>query len=101
MNQEESEGEKPVALDLTSIDTYMLLSLFVNLLSTQAWQHMGLRVKPGTDKTETDLPRAQTAIDCVAFLVGKLIDHVQEDEKRQLESLVADLQINFARLSKT
>lgn len=89
-----------MAFDLTSIDTYMLLSLFVNLLSTQAWQHMGLRIKPGTEKTETDLARARTAIDCVAFLVEKLEDHVQEDEKRQLENLVADLKINFARLAE-
>ena len=96
--EDEKEG-KPVAFDIASLDTQILLKLFIDILSIKAWQHMGLRVKPGTDKVEKDLGQAKLAIDCVNFLVDKLEPHVKEDEKKSLRSLLADLQINFARLS--
>ena len=95
------DDEKPQAMDITSLDTYVLLTLFVNILTSQAWQHMGLRVKPGTDNAEQDLERARTAIDCIAFLVDKLTAHVQESEVKRLKNLLADLQINFVRIAKS
>ena len=90
--------EKPTVLDIASLDTYVLLELFVNILNTQAWQHMGLRVKAGTDTIEKDFERAKVAIDCIAFLVDKLEANIQDSEKNRLRSLLADLQINFVRL---
>ena len=95
------DEEKPQAMDITSLDTYVLLTLFVNILTTQAWQHMGLRVKPGEDNTKLDLELARTVIDCIAFLVDKLTAHVQESEVKRLKNLLADLQINFVRISKS
>ena len=98
---EDKTNDKRVAFDITSLDTYTLLTLFVNILSSQAWQHMGLRVKAGTEEAEKDLERAKIAIDCVAFLIEKLQDHIQESENKQLNNLLADLQINFVRVSKS
>ena len=46
---EPSEEKKTKVFDITSLDTYDLLTLFISVLSAQAWQHLGLRVKPGTD----------------------------------------------------
>jgi len=86
-------------LDVVALDTYALLRLFVSLLSAQAWQHLGLRAKTGTDKTEKDLDRGRDAIDCIVFLVGKLEPHLTEGEKNEMRRLLADLQINFARLT--
>jgi len=93
-----SEERKEPVLDITTLDTYALLSLFIGILSAQAWQHMGLRVKPGAQEIEKDFERARVAIDCVAFLVEKLESHLPDAEKDKLKSLVADLQINFVRL---
>ena len=98
---EDKTNDKRVAFDITSLDTYTLLTLFVNILSSQAWQHMGLRVKAGTEEAEKDLERAKIAIDCVAFLIEKLQDHIQESEIKQLKNLLADLQINFVRVAKS
>lgn len=95
------DDEKPPTMDITSLDTYVLLTLFVNILTSQAWQNMGLRVKPGADNAEQDLERARTAIDCIAFLVDKLTAHVQESEAKRLKNLLADLQINFVRIAKS
>ena len=94
----ETEKEKPSTFDITELDTYVLLGLFINILSNQAWQHMGLRMKPGTDKeVEKDFERARVAIDCIASLIEKLEPHIPDAEKNVLRSLLADLQINFVR----
>ena len=95
---EEKEEKKPAAFDITFLDTYALLELFIEILNMQAWQHMGLRVKPGTDKVETDFKRANVAIDCIAFLIDKLESHIQDIEKNRLRGLLTDLQVNFIRL---
>lgn len=96
---DKGEEQKAHLLDVTALDTYALLSLFVSILSAQAWQHMGLRVKTETGKIEKDFERAKVAIDCIAFLIDKLEPHVADAEKNEMRRLLADLQINFARLS--
>lgn len=93
------EEHKSHILDVTALDTYALLRLFVSILSTQAWHHLGLRVKTGTDKIEKDFERARVAIDCVTFLVDKLEPYVADQERNEMRRLLADLQINFARLT--
>ena len=95
----DEEEKKPVVFDVASLDTYVLLRLFINVLGVKAWQNMGLRVKPGTDEVEKDMVCAKTAIDCIAFLIDRLDPHIQEDERISLRNLLADLQINFVRLS--
>ena len=97
----ETEREPPGVVDMASLDTYSLLGLFVSLLAEKAWQTMGLRTKPGTDKIETDLDQARVAIDTVGFLAEKLQCRLPDEEKRRLEGLVADLKLNYVRLAKT
>ena len=46
-----------------------------------------------------DLPMAQIAIDTVAFIVEKLGDELEESEKREMDSLLTNLRINFAQRS--
>lgn len=93
----ENTDQKPAVLDITSVDVYVLLSMVINILSEQAWQHLGLRVKPGTDKAEKDIQRARVAIDCIVFLNDKIAPQLDDMGKKQLQKLIADLQINFAR----
>jgi len=97
---EEAGSEEPKVQDITSLDTYSLIGLFISLLSAKAWQTMGLRVKPGTDKIEKDLDQARTAIDTVDFLVQKLKTRIPELERSGLESMVGDLKLNFVRASQ-
>ena len=91
------KGRTPPILDVTALDTYVLLGLFISILSNQAWQHMGLKVKPKTDKVEKDFEHARVAIDCIASLIEKLEPHIPDAEKNELRNLLADLQINFVR----
>jgi hypothetical protein len=88
-------------VDVASLDVYSLLGLFVGLVAEKAWQTLGLRTKPGTDKVETDFDQARVAIDTVGFFLEKLQPRLPDDEKRHLEGLVADLKLNYVRLMKT
>jgi hypothetical protein len=88
-------------VNIVSLDTYSLLGLFAGLLAEKAWQTMGLRTKPGTDKIDTDFDQARVAVDTVAFLAEKISSRLPDDEKRRLEGLVADLKLNYVRLTKT
>jgi len=97
----DTERERRGVVDMASLDAYSLLGLFVSLLAEKAWQTMGLRTKPGTDEIETDLDQARVAIDTVGFLADKLQSRLPDEEKRRLEGLVADLKLNYVRLTKT
>ena len=99
MSDPEPSGDSPQPLDLTALDLDQLLGLFIGILSAKAWQYMGLRISPGKEETEKDLVKAAAAIDCISVMVDKLAPSLPEDELAGLRSLVADLQINYARQS--
>ena len=99
--KDDVENRPPEMVDIVSLDTYSLLGLFLGLLAEKAWQTMGLRTKPGTDKTETDFDQARVAIDTVDFLVEKVQPRLPVDERRRLVGLAADLKLNYVRLTKT
>ena len=93
-NHDKHEHE---AVDIASIDIYPLLGIFINILSEQAWQFMGLRVRPASQKIEKDMDKAKTAIDCVAYLIDKIEFQLTDVEKPKMRALLTDLQINFIR----
>ena len=96
MKLSEETKEKAV-FDITTLDINFLIGLFINILSTQAGQHMGLRTKTGTDKIEIDLEKAKLAIDCITFLTDKLEPYISKDEADKLRNMLLDLQTNFVR----
>jgi hypothetical protein len=85
------------SLDLTSLEIEQLLSIFIGILVAKAWQYMGLRLAPGKDEIEKDLVKASTSIDCISFMVNNISPFIPEDEIEKLRSMVADLQINYAK----
>jgi hypothetical protein len=91
------ENESSQSLDLTSLEIDQLLSIFIGILVAKAWQYMGLRLIPGKDEAKKDLLKASTSIDCVSFMVDNLVSFLSEAEIDKLRSMVADLQINYAR----
>lgn len=90
------EKEKePVGVDISALDTYTTLKLFLSILADQAWRKMGLIADPRTNKVEKDMNQAKTAIDCFQFMLKQLESHLTEDEKGKLNNVLSDLQINF------
>ena len=82
-------------LDISFLDLYQLLNVFVTLLTDQAWRNMGLVVDPRTNEIKKDFERAHVAIDCIISIVDKLEPHIAGDVKNRLRSMITDLQINY------
>lgn len=91
----EEKGREPVGVDISALDTYTTLKLFLSILADQAWRKMGLIADPRTNKVEKDMNQAKTAIDCFQFMLKQLEAHLTEDEKNKLNNVLSDLQINF------
>lgn len=88
---EESEGDRP------DINVYSLLRMSIGMYTEQAWIHMGVRMDPNKQTTETNLRLAQVAIDTVAFIAEKLQPDLDDVEKREIEQVLANLRINFVQ----
>ncbi len=97
MTEDNQDEETPQALDLTVLELDQLLGIFISLLAAKAWQYMGIRLTPGKEETEKDLVKAASAIDLVTVMVDKVAPFLDEDDVGRLRSMIADLQLNYAR----
>lgn len=93
--EDAEEGQPQVSL--ADLDMDQILGVFIGLLSSKVWQYMGLRLIPGKEELEKDLVKAAAAIDIVAYLTEKLAPSLPSTEAERLRSMVADLQINYAK----
>ena len=82
---------------MTILELDQLLGIFISLLAAKAWQYMGIRLTPGKEEAEKDLVKAAAAIDLVTVMVDKVAPFLDEDDVGRLRSMVADLQLNYAR----
>ena len=85
-NESEKMEQEPRPVDISLLDVYQLLEVFVALLSEQAWRYIGLRVNPRSNKIEKDLVKAHDAIDCIIFLVDKIEPHLKLGTAQLLKS---------------
>lgn len=92
-----SENHAAEPVDISLLDLYRLLELFVMLLSEQAWRNMGLRVDPRTNDIKRNFEKTHVAIECIISIVDKLEPHINDATRNRLRSLITDLQINYAR----
>ena len=94
----EEQGESQ-GIHFSALEIDQLIGLFISVIAEKAWQYMGYRITPGKDEAEKDLAKAATAIDCVSFLAEKIAPYIEDKESRMLESLIADLKINYTKVS--
>jgi hypothetical protein len=99
MQPESNQTPDPELFDITSLDTYVLLNLFVSILATKAWQHLGLRTISGSNTVKQDLVQARVSIDCFSFLINQLKDKIPTEDAKRQQNLLTDLQMNFARIA--
>ena len=99
-NESEKKEQEPNPVDISSLDIYQLIELFIILLNEKAWRYIGLRVEPGTNKINKDLAKAHVAIDCIISLVDKIEPSLDNPEKERLRRLITDLQLNYAEQMK-
>ncbi len=99
MQPENNQKPGPELFDITTLDTYVLLNLFVSILATKAWQHLGLRTISGSNTVKQDLVQARVSIDCISFLIVQLKNKIPVEDSKRQQNLLADLQMNFARIA--
>lgn len=80
---------------VSAIDVYSVLRLSIAQLAGVAWQTMGLQPDPFTKEVRKDMAQARVAIDATAALVEQLKPHIQGQEARDYQNLLADLRLNF------
>ena len=100
MGKESEKENGSNVFDISTLDVYPILGFFLNILNVKAWQYMGLRVDPKTQKIQKDLKKAILTIDCVAFIIDKLAPQLEDDERNKLRALLTDLQINYVSQQK-
>jgi len=72
--------------------------LFFYLLSSfemSALVQMGKIKNPATDKMEKDLMQAQLSIDIIDMMKEKTEGNLNDDEKKFLENMIAQLKLNY------
>lgn len=85
-------GNEADRVPLTVVD---LLRWCISLLASSAWQAMGLLPDQATKKTERKLDDARLVIDATGALIDHLRPRVDAAERRELETLLANLRLNF------
>jgi hypothetical protein len=91
------EEQRRLAEEIIAPDLHVLIASMAVSLGDQAWRMMGLVANPATGAVERDMAKAKLAIDCVQFLVDKVSPHLEEPRRRELRTLVTNLQINFVQ----
>ena len=81
------------------LSVYDVLPFIIEQMASVAWQKLGLQHDPVTGGLDQDLSQARVAIDFVAFAANQLEPQLDEADKRQLQTLVRDLRINFVQRS--
>jgi Domain of unknown function (DUF1844) len=99
-SESEKQEPEPSPVDISSLDIYSLVEVFIMLLSEKAWRYIGLKVDPRTNKLDKDLAKAHVAIDCIISLVDKIESNMDDAEKERLRRLITDLQLNYAEQLK-
>ena len=81
-------------LDKDMMNTVLFYQL-VNTFQHAAWQQLGKRVNPLTNKVEKDFDQASLSIGMLDMLAIKTEGNLSDEEKRFLDQVVADLKLNY------
>ena len=83
-----------VAMAAMHMETSALIHVLVSVFDSHAWRSMGL-VATYDGEVKKDMPSAQIAIDCLAFLLGKIEVSLGDSEKRDVQRRLMDLRMNY------
>lgn len=85
-------------VDLFSLEMDQILQFFLSVTSTKAAMYLGAPLPDGSEGSK-DMEKARLAIDCTKFLVEKLQPYISEEEAKQLNAVVSNLQFAYVRES--
>ncbi|WP_231848558.1 DUF1844 domain-containing protein [Thermotoga caldifontis] len=83
------EEEKPMKLSMEE-----LIILFFNTIAARCWARLGL-TRDEYGELRQDLREARLGIDVLDAVLRVMEDELDEDMKRELEGVVANLKLNY------
>ena len=89
----------PQTIPLSALAARDLLMWFLGLLAAKAWEGMGLVPNPGTNKIQKDLQDARIAIDAYAAIFEAVRAQIDDQPRREMETLLTTLRLNFVEKS--
>jgi len=98
-SQQMPDASSLVAMAGMHMETEPLVRVLVSVFDMHAWRSMGL-VADHSGEVKKDLAAAQTAIDCLAFLLGKIERSLEDGERRDIQRRLTDLRMNFVAKSR-
>lgn len=98
--EKDKEEEKKQKEQLKEPDLPALFVWFISLLSGKVWEYLGLIMNPETKEINKDLKKAKIAIDTVAFLYDQIKDDLNPEDFKRIESLLANLRMNYVEKLK-
>lgn len=81
------------------VSVYDLIGVSLDQFIEIAWVKMGLRPDPITRGEAMDMGEAKVAIDVAGKFAEMLDTHLEEDDRRRVQSLLSDLRMNYIRKS--
>ena len=87
--EQEELGTRP------DISASAMIQFTMASLAQMAWQNMGLLANPSSGKIEIRLADARLAIDAFAALVPVLNPRLEETMRREMQTLLSNLRLNF------
>ena len=78
----------------------VLFVWFIDMLSGKSWEYLGLIMNSETKKANKDLKKAKITIDTIAFLYDQIKDDLNQEDYKRIESLLANLRMNYVEKLK-
>ena len=96
-NNQKGANEKlyPHQLPLNTLFTW-----FIGILNGKAWEYLGLMMNPETKEVNQDLEKAKITIDSIDFLFKKIQKEMTEEDRKQMDNLIANLKMNYVEKGK-
>lgn len=96
-----SEQQQSGQAERNPISVVEMLSVMLEQVASVSWSKLGLQPDFVTGKLEAaNLDEAKLAIDVADFLATRLQEHLDEEDRRQLQNMVRDLKLNFVAKQK-
>lgn len=80
-------------------DVQSNLFYFIQMIMSNVYIYLGMIPIPGTEDTIFDLDQAKQGIDLVEVLVNHVKPTVNDQQRRELDALVSQLQMNYVTKS--
>ena len=83
-------------VELLQLDIEEILQFFISVTSTKSVLYLGAKLAEDKEPTK-DLEKARVAIDTTKMLVEKLQPFISEEELKQLDEVVSNLQFAYVK----